>query len=166
MGPRAETTYAIAWHHGPREELRGLFGLAEDSPVLLEGSIRLGRVLVARDASGEAVAHLQLVAAAGEGAFELASLAVAPAHRLRGLGRRLVEQAVAACRAERARTLTVATATADIGNLRFYQRCGFRADSVERDAFTPADGYPPGLEADGIPMRDRIRFSFPLEDAA
>jgi len=50
----------------------------------------------------------------------------------------------------------VATAAADIGNLRFYQRQGFRMRSVERDAFTPATGYPPGLLIDGIELRDRV----------
>jgi hypothetical protein len=50
----------------------------------------------------------------------------------------------------------VATATADVGNLRFYQRCGFRLRSVERDAFTTERGYPAGLESDGIPVRDRV----------
>ena len=55
-------------------------------------------------------------------------------------------------------TILVATAAADIGNLRFYQRQGFRMRSVERDAFTPATGYPPGLLIDGIELRDRVRL--------
>jgi len=54
------------------------------------------------------------------------------------------------------RLILVATAAADIGNLRFYQRQGFRMRSVERDAFTPATGYPPGLLIDGIELRDRV----------
>ena len=41
-------------------------------------------------------------------------------------------------------------------DLRFYQRQGFRMRSVERDAFTPATGYPPGLLIDGIELRDRV----------
>ena len=52
--------------------------------------------------------------------------------------------------------LIVATTVADIGNLRFYQRQGFRMRSIERDAFTPATGYPPGLLIDGIELRDRV----------
>jgi hypothetical protein len=59
-------------------------------------------------------------------------------------------------------TLVVATAAADIGNLRFYQRLGFRMRSIERDAFTPATGYPPGLEIDGIELRDRVWLDLPL----
>ena len=33
---------------------------------------------------------------------------------------------------------------------------------VERDAFTVADGYPAGLEIEGIPLRDRIWLSLDL----
>jgi hypothetical protein len=50
----------------------------------------------------------------------------------------------------------VATAAADVGNLRFYQRQGFRIRPAERDAFTAATGYPPGLQIDGIALRDRV----------
>jgi hypothetical protein len=45
--------------------------------------------------------------------------------------------------------MVVATAAADIGNLRFYQRCGFRFVSVERDAFVPATGYPDPIRSTG-----------------
>ena len=58
--------------------------------------------------------------------------------------------------------MVVATAAADLGNLRFYQRQGFRMRSVERDAFTPGTGYPPGIQVDGIELRDRVWFDRPL----
>ena len=73
-----------------------------------------------------------------------------------GVGRRLIQAAVDLAAAEAVTTILVATAAADIGNLRFYQRQGFRMRSVERDAFTPATGYPPGLLIDGIELRDRV----------
>jgi hypothetical protein len=59
-------------------------------------------------------------------------------------------------------TLVVATAAADTGNLRFYQRVGFRMLSVERHAFTAATGYEPGLEIDRIELRDRAWLDLPL----
>ena len=59
--------------------------------------------------------------------------------------------------------LRVATGAADTGNLRFYQRLGFRMRSIERDAFTPANGYPPGLEIDGIELRDRVWLDLRLD---
>ena len=49
-------------------------------------------------------------------------------------------------------------AAADVGNLCFYQRQGFRLRSIDRDAFTAATGYPPGIVIDGIPLRDRVWF--------
>jgi hypothetical protein len=48
----------------------------------------------------------------------------------------LIQAAVDLVVAESVTTILVATAAADIGNLRFYQRQGFRMRSVERDAFT------------------------------
>ena len=68
--------------------------------------------------------------------------------------------------AEGVTTLLVVTAAADIGNLRFYQRQGFRMQSIVRDAFTPATGYPPGLHIDGIKLRDRVWFDLQLGSAS
>jgi hypothetical protein len=46
-----------------------------------------------------------------------------------------------------------AQACLDLANA---QRNGpFRMRSIERDAFTPATGYPDGIDIDGIPLRDR-----------
>lgn len=59
--------------------------------------------------------------------------------------------------------MLVATATADTGNLRFYQRQGFRFRSIERDAFTPATGYPTDIRIDGILLRDRIWLDQPID---
>jgi lactoylglutathione lyase len=136
-------------YDGPREELRPLFELAEDSREQLDGYLDAGQVLVAR-AGDEIAGHVQLTGG------EIKSLAVAPAHRRRGVGGALVEAAVAAAREAGHDRVVVATAAADVDNLRFYQRLGFRVRSVDRDAFTPQYGYAPGLESDGIPLRDRV----------
>jgi len=58
--------------------------------------------------------------------------------------------------------LAVATATADLGNLRFYQLAGFRMRTVERDAFTSVVGYPAGMVVDGIRLRDRVWLDLDL----
>jgi lactoylglutathione lyase len=152
---------AIDWFVGPRRDLRELFELADDSAVQLDSYLERGRVLVARHTRGEVVGHVQLIPA-GTGVVEIKSLAVRPAVQGREVGTRLVEHALAICRAELVETVTVATAMADAGNLRFYQRCGFRVTSIEPDAFTPLTGYPAGLVADGIPVRDAIRFTLEL----
>lgn len=150
----------IGWHTGPREELRDLFALAEDSPRRVEASLAQGRVLVATDGAA-LVGCLQLVE--DDGVAEIKTLAVAEGAQGRGLGGALVERAVAECRAAGVRRIVLATGAADTRLLRFYQRLGFRLERVEPDAFTPAQGYPAGLAVDGIPLRDRVWLAMALD---
>jgi GNAT superfamily N-acetyltransferase len=152
-----------AWHdrmmrvevfEGDREELRHLFREADDSDREIDAYLSAGDVLVAEDGD-EIVGHLQLVGGEG-GDVELKSMAVVVGHRGRGVGRALVEAALRRCRDRGVRRITVATAAADTGNLRFYQRQGFRLALVERDVFGPEAGYVEGIIIDGIPLRDRV----------
>jgi GNAT superfamily N-acetyltransferase len=162
-------TVEIDWHTGPRAELQPLFELAEDSQEQLHDYLELGRVLVARR-GGDVLGHLQLVPTERTGEIELKNMAVVPEHRGTGVGRALVASALVRSAGEGSSALVrsagegyscmvVATGAADVGILRFYQRLGFRLLSIERDAFTPATGYPDAIVIDGIPLRDRVWLS-------
>lgn len=155
----------IELYRGPREDLRGLFQLAEDSPSELASYLGSGRVLVAVTGSGDVIGHLQLVPTDHPGRVEIKNMAVREDHQGHGIGTRLVRSAIELAEAESATTVVVATAAADVGNLRFYQRQGFRLRSIERDAFTTVTGYPPGLRIDGIPLRDRVWLDRPVDGA-
>ena len=144
----------IALHQGARHDLWSLFELADDSAVAIRRYIDLGLVHVALT-GGVAVGHAQIVPRAAR-VWELKSLAVRAAYRGRGIGTRLVQRSCAWAAEHGAERLLVATAAADLDNLGFYQRLDFRVLRVERDAFTPAGGYPEGLSSNGIPVRDRI----------
>ncbi len=98
--------------------------------------------------------------------IEIKSLAVDPEHRGAGIGRALVAAAIARCADEGFARIVLSTATADVGNLRFYQRMGFRFESIERDAFTPATGYPVPIDIDGVALRDRIWLDLDLPTSA
>jgi len=148
-------TVTVDWYAGDRAALRPLFALAEDSAAELDSYIESGRVLVAA-LGGLTVGHLHLVQDENVGGAEIKNMAVREDLHGRGIGRLLVVEALARLAAEGVTVVRVATASADTGNLRFYQRLGFRMRSVERDAFTPATGYPPGLLIDGVPLRDRV----------
>jgi GNAT superfamily N-acetyltransferase len=148
---------SIDWFDGDRDVLRALFEEAEDSPAQLDAYLNEGRVLVAR-LGDEFVGHLQLVDTEEAGEIELKNMAVVAHVRGTGIGRELVGHAVTTSRAAGHARMIVATAAADIGNLRFYQRCGFRISRVEPDAFVPETGYADGLTIDGIPLRDRVWF--------
>jgi GNAT superfamily N-acetyltransferase len=154
----------IEWFEGSRSALADLFALADDSPSQVERYRDLGRVLIARD-SRVIVGHLQLLGGAGATEVEIKSLAVCEDRQRTGVGRSLVERAIAVCREENRSALLVATAAADTGVLRFYQQLGFRFLRVERDVFTPEAGYPQ-LSVDGVLVRDQVWLAMTLEDSA
>lgn len=163
-GPSSTTTAAavrVEPYSGSREVLRPLFELAEDSAAQLDSYLGSGRVLVAR--SGDAVVgHLQLVETDRSGEIELKNMAVREDLQGRGIGAQLVRAAIELVAGEAGSSVLVATAAADIGNLRFYQLQGFRMRSIERDAFTAETGYPAGIVIDGIALRDRVWLDYPL----
>lgn len=141
---------------GDHRELEWLFRLAEDSDQQLDSYLERGRVWVAVAETRALIGHLQAVAD-GE-VWEVTNTAVLEDRRGAGIGRLLLETAVAAARAAGARRIELATGAADVGNLRFYQRCGFRMSRIVRDAFGPHTGYHEPLEVDGIPLRDQVWF--------
>jgi len=143
---------------GVRSEIRALFEQADDSPDQIDGYIDTGEVLVARR-KGELVGHVQFVCSGV--CCEIKSIAVLGSFQRQGIGTSLVRSALQCAILGGCTQLVVSTATADIGNLRFYQRMGFRMDRVERDVFTTDRGYPV-LEANGIPVRDRVWFSIDI----
>jgi GNAT superfamily N-acetyltransferase len=158
---RSSGSVEISWYRSRRRELRELFALAEESPAVIEELIDLGSVLVAT-LDGKIVGCLQLLDPKEHVEIEIAILAVAEDHQGRGIGTALVERAIAKARNQNLHTVRVGTSSADISNLRFYQRRGFRMLAIERDAFTPADGYPEGIETDGLPLRDRVWLTLDL----
>lgn len=148
--------FAIERFRGPRSELLSLFQEADDSTKAIESYMEGGEVLVARNRQGRIIGHVQLIAAAAE--WEIKSLAVLSMWRGQRIGSALVRAALEHAFSRGAVCVIVATATADAGNIRFYQRLGFRMNRVEPDAFTAEGGYPVS-SVDGIPLRDRVWFS-------
>ena len=134
-----------------------MFELAEDSEQQLSAYLYLGEVLVAREGE-RIIGHLQLIPCDEPEAVELKSLAVVEEWQGRGVGRALIEEAARRSAADGFSRMLVSTAAADVGALRFYQRTGVRMLSVERDAFTPATGYPEPILIDGIQLCDRVWF--------
>lgn len=151
---------AVELFGGSRSELLPLFAHADDSAAEIDSYINLGEVLVARRAQ-RIIGHVQLIAACAD--WEIKSVAVIEKQRGQGIGAALVRAALDRAFSAGASRILAAAAAADIDNLRFYQRLGFRMDRVERDAFGVDRGYP-RLEVDGIPVRDRVWFSIDVND--
>lgn len=152
----------IDLYEADRRLLLPLFALADDSPLQIARYIDLGEILVARSAA-EIAGHLQLIWY-GDGTAELKSIAVAEARQGAGIGRSLVAAAIERSRQRGVVRLIVSTAAADTGNLRFYQRQGFRMSRIVRDAFGPSNGYAEGMLVDAIPLRDLVWLDLDLPD--
>jgi N-acetylglutamate synthase-like GNAT family acetyltransferase len=152
----------VELYDGDRRQLASLFALADDSPSQISSYLACGEVFVVREAS-VILGHAQLTVTDDPTTSELKSLAVQTAWRRRGIGAALLAAAVSHSCARGARRLLVATATADIDNLRFYQRRGFRMLRIERDVFDGARGYPDGFLVEGIPLRDQLWLELDLQ---
>jgi GNAT superfamily N-acetyltransferase len=150
-----EFPLTIELFDGPRSQIRALFDLADDSPVEIHRYIEAGEVLIARHGA-EVVGHIQIIYHGLQ--WEIRSIAVAERQQRRRIGTALVRSVLERAVLEGCIQIVVGTAAADIGNLRFYQRLGFRMDRIERDAFSCDRGYPV-LEVDGIPVRDWVWLS-------
>ncbi len=90
---------------------------------------------------------------------EITHLAVAETARGKGFGKQIVDALVAEARKRAMQAVLVGTANSSIGNMVFYQKCGFRMDHVRRDYFHYLTQ--PVLE-DGIPIRDMLVFRLAL----
>lgn len=91
---------------------------------------------------------------------EIAYLAVAAEARRRGYGRAILEALVEMARGRGCRAVVVGTANSNIGNITFYQKCGFRMDHVRRGFF---DYLTQPVYENGIPLRDMIVFRRSLD---
>ena len=91
---------------------------------------------------------------------ELVELAVSSAHQGTGVGRQIVAWLVAEARRRGARSIEVGTSSTSLGNIAFYQKCGFRPSAVRRDYFWY---HRERIMEHGIPVRDMIVFRYDLD---
>lgn len=94
---------------------------------------------------------------------EIQELAIVEARHGQGLGRQFIEWLIEEARRRGKRHMLVGTANASIGNIRFYQRCGFRMDHVRQNYFRY---YRTPVFENGIQIRDMLVFRYDLAGAA
>jgi len=145
----------------PRNEVESLIPiliLAEPSERALRWSLRnLSDTAYRIQVDGEAVGAVSV--RWNDEPAEIVELAIAEAWQGRGLGRRFIDWLIGEAKRRRRRALVVGTRNASIGNIAFYQRCGFRMDRVRRDYFTY---YPAPVYENGIEVLDLLMFRYEL----
>jgi len=112
------------------------------------------------DDEGPVAGAVVTIGSAEEATVELRNVAVREEHQGRGVGRAMVLAVLDALSSQGWRRAVVGTGTADPTTYVFYQRCGFRPHHVERDVFTPENGYDPAKlrEDNGLTHLDKLWF--------
>lgn len=150
---------------GDRVALLPLLFLADDAEDHVRAHLDEGTLfgLVEDDGTdhGPFIGAVQCVprhAPEPEGTVELTLVAVAETHQARGIGRQMLAMVLDELRAAGFERALVGTSNAGIGEIAYYQKCGFRMLSVERDYFDEARGYDGTATENGIVHRDLVWF--------
>ena len=91
---------------------------------------------------------------------EILNVVVKKEYRKLGIGKMLFNHALEAARQLKARRLEIAIGNSHLSALAFYQRSGFRMQSIEPDYFTRF--YPDRVVENGIERRDLVRLRLNL----
>jgi ribosomal protein S18 acetylase RimI-like enzyme len=157
----SETELRVVPVGSQRDAYLPLFYLADDSVAQVHSYYQTG-ALFALDAPEGTGIGIVLAIAATDGSAELKAVAVDGSLHGQGVGTRMLLAALAELRACGIRRVVVGTSSAGIGQLAYYQKAGFRLSRIERDFFTPARGYPEGINENGIPVRDMVWMDLDL----
>jgi predicted N-acetyltransferase YhbS len=145
---------------GPeRERYVPLLLLADDSEQQVRGYMQKGTLFVAEDEGREVGIVLAIPvdsSDANNSEIELKAVAVEAASHNQGIGQRMLALVLPALEERGFTRVVLGTGNSGIGQIAFYQKAGFRMWKIERDVFSAERGYPPGLEENGIPLRDMI----------
>jgi GNAT superfamily N-acetyltransferase len=151
----------ITIREAPAGEIESLIPIllqAEASERALRWSLaNLSDAVYRMDADGQPVGAATMQWRGDPG--EIMELAIAPERHGQGRGKQLVAWLVAEARRRGKSAVLVGTANASIGNIAFYQKCGFRMDQVRKDYFWY---YRDPHYENGIQVRDLLVFRYDL----
>ncbi|MBG9451559.1 acetyltransferase [Cytobacillus firmus] len=133
--------------------------LADPSIEFIKGYVNRGETYFA-EINGEVVG-VYILLATRPGTCEIINIAVSEKYQGEGIGRKLLEHAIELAFQGGYKTLEIGTGNSSIGQLAFYQKCGFRITGVDRDFFVRH--YKEDIIENGIHCRDMIRLFMDLQ---
>ncbi|MBL4639773.1 MAG: GNAT family N-acetyltransferase [Kordiimonadaceae bacterium] len=93
--------------------------------------------------------------------WELKNIAVSPEWQGKGVGKRLLQEAIAAAKELGAKSLEAGTGNSSLDQLAYYQKAGFRMDRIAKNFFTL--NYDEPIFENGIQCRDMVFLKLNLE---
>ncbi|NMA83440.1 MAG: GNAT family N-acetyltransferase [Epulopiscium sp.] len=92
--------------------------------------------------------------------LELVNIAVKEAYQGKGIGKKLILNAIDIARGDNIKALEIGTGNSSINQLALYQKCGFRIVGIDRDFFKKH--YKEKIMENGIECIDMIRLRLDL----
>lgn len=129
--------------------------LADPSREIVEDYVDRGECFVA--AADKDIIGVYILLPTRPETVELVNVAVSEKFHGKGIGKKLVEDAVEEAKRKGYKTIEVGTGNSSIGQLVLYQKCGFRISGIDIDFFVRH--YPEEIFENGIQCRDMIRLS-------
>ena len=118
-----------------------------------------GQVFVADE--GEKAIGVYVLARTTEAkTAEILNIAIAKSHQNQGLGKKMVQHAIEQATQQGFQVLIVGTGNSSIGQIAFYQKCGFELYELVPDFFV--QNYPKPIIENGILCKHLLRFRFVL----
>jgi len=92
--------------------------------------------------------------------LEIMNIAVNDNKQGKGIGKLMILDAIERAKKFKAKKLVVGTGNSSVGQLAFYQKCGFKMAGIEKDYFIK--NYPKPIFENGIQCKDMIRLEIAL----
>lgn len=136
-----------------------LLALADPSPAMIMDCLADGTLYSAR--WDGVVVGVFVLMHTGDARWELKNIAVAPEWQKKGVGKALIDAAIAEARGAGGRQLDVGTGNSSLDQLAFYQKVGFRMRRIVPNYYTL--NYPEPIHENGILCRDMLVLTLELD---
>jgi len=132
--------------------------LADPSKELIDSYLEKGFCFIAK--MREDVVGVFILLKTENETFEIMNIAVHENYQRKGIGRKLISHAIKEARKRNAKFIKIATGNSSIYQLAFYQKLGFKIESIEKDYFL--NNYSKPIFENGIQCTDKIRLKYYL----
>lgn len=129
--------------------------LADPNQKLVEDYIGRGECFVAEE-DGSILGEYVLLPTRPE-TIEIVNIAVAEHCHGKGIGKKLVNDAIKRAKERGYKTIEIGTGNSSVGQLALYQKCGFRIVGIDKDFFIRH--YDEEIYENGIQVIDMVRLS-------
>ena len=141
------------------EAVLNLLLLADPSKELVEKYLKKGECFAA--SAEDRIVGVYLLLNSKNGISEIANISVDQKMQNRGIGKLLIKDAIQRAEKSGMKKITVGTGNSSIGQLAFYQKCGFKISGIKKDFFLK--NYAKPIFEDGIQCNDMIMLEIILK---